>query len=304
MHLTRCLLLLCLLWLCLLGALPAVATASETASPGEAAEAGSALPTVPGYTEVQRLASPHATQAAAADATRLYAISNTTVATYDRTTGKLLATASAEGTEHLNSGFLHDGKLYAAHSNYPELPHESDIRVFDPDTNSLRVHHVFPDPPGSLVWCLRRDGHWWCCFAWYGDDNARSVLIEYADDRFTTEVRRLHFPPEVVADFDGMSASGGIWDGDTILASHHHYPVLYRLRVPADREATMLELVETLACPFPGQGIAVDPAAAGGLVGIDRPARAIVVATPVTPPCCEATPRSRRSLLLEGPQTP
>ena len=133
MHLTRCLLLLCLLWLCLLGALPAVATASETASPGEAAEAGSALPTVPGYTEVQRLASPHATQAAAADATRLYAISNTTVATYDRTTGKLLATASAEGTEHLNSGFLHDGKLYAAHSNYPELPHESDIRVFDPD---------------------------------------------------------------------------------------------------------------------------------------------------------------------------
>ena len=71
-----------------------------------------------------------------------------------------------------------------------------------------------------------------------------------------------------------------------------------------DREATRLDLVETLACPFPGQGIAVDPAAAGGLVGIDRPARAIVVATPVTPPCCEATPRSRRSLLLQGPQTP
>ncbi len=305
MPLTRALLILCLLT-----APASITAASETtAAEGrqvaatQAAPSGSALPTLPGYTEVRRLPSPHATQAAAADATRLFAISNTTVATYDRETGQLLATATAAGTEHLNSGFFHEGKLYAAHSNYPELPHASDIRVFDPETNTLSVHHVFPDPPGSLVWCLHHDGHWWCCFAWYGDDNARSMLIEYADDGFDTETRRLTFPADVIADFDGMSASGGVFDGDTILASHHHFPVLYRLRIPDDPEATSLELSETLACPFPGQGIATDPATPGGLVGIDRPARSIVIAEPVTPPCCKATPSSRRGLILQSLET-
>jgi hypothetical protein len=77
-----------------------------------------------------------------------------------------------------------------------------------------------------------------------------------------------------VADWDGMSASGGIWDGDTLLVSHHHFPVLYRLAPPAD--GGELRLVESLDCPFPGQGIAADPA--GGLVGIDRPHRRIVFA--------------------------
>ena len=257
-----------------------------------------------GWIASRQIVTPYATQAAAADGHFLYAISSTTVAKFARSSGHLLATATTPTTKHLNSGYLHDGKLYCGHSNYPNTPHESDIRVFDPRTNSLSVYHTFANPPGSLVWCIRKDGRWWCCFAHYGQENHRTVLIEYTEGGLTGEARRFLFPQELIADFDGMSASGGIWDGDTILASHHHYPVLYRLRVPADREATMLELVETLACPFPGQGIAVDPAAAGGLVGIDRPARAIVVATPVTPPCCEATPRSRRSLLLEGPQTP
>lgn len=278
--------------------------AASPASTTPTSATGSALPTVPGYTERQRLASPHATQAAAADAKRLFAISNTTIATYDRENGELLATATADGTEHLNSGFFHEGKLYAAHSNYPELPHASDIRVFDPETNTLQVHHVFPEPPGSLVWVLHHDGHWWCCFAWYGDDNARSMLIEYADNTFETEKRRLTFPAEVIADFDGMSASGGVFDGDTILASHHHFPVLYRLRIPDDPQATSLELIETLACPFPGQGIASDPATPGGLVGIDRPTRSIVTADPVTPPCCKATPGGRRGLLLQSLEAP
>ncbi len=288
----------------LLCSLPLVPPLAAGAEGSQVAAATSQLQTVPGYSETSRLPSPHATQAAAADEAHLYAISNTTVATYDRQTGELLATASADGTEHLNSGFLHNGKIYAAHSNYPATPHESDIRVFDPATNTLAVHHVFPEPPGSLVWCVRHNDRWWCCFAWYGDDNAQSVLIEYADDTFTSETRRLFFPAEVIADFDGMSASGGVWDGVTTLASHHHYPVLYRLRIPDAPEATALELVETLSCPFPGQGIAADPATPGSLVGIDREARSIVVAKRVTPPCCEPAPRTRRALILRGQAGP
>jgi hypothetical protein len=73
-----------------------------------------------------------------------------------------------------------------------------------------------------------------------------------------------------------MSASGGIWEGDTLLVTHHHYKVLYRLRLPKDGKE--LELVEALECPFPGQGIAADPKT-GGLVGIDRNAKKVIFAT-------------------------
>lgn len=74
-----------------------------------------------------------------------------------------------------------------------------------------------------------------------------------------------------------MSASGGIFSGCELLVSHHHFPVLYRLRVPAT--GSTLEFVEALACPFPGQGFAIDPVT-GGLVGIDRPHRRVVFAVP------------------------
>lgn len=239
--------------------------------------ATSSLPRVSGWTTSRLLASPHATQAAAADATSMYAISSTTVARYDRSTGKLLATATTPETKHLNSGFMHEGKVWCAHSNYPAVPHESDIRVYDPAAGTLAVYHVFRDPPGSLVWCVVRDGCWWCCFAQYGDDNASTVLVEYEPGGFDRERRRLRFPAAVVADWDGMSGSGGIWDGDSLLVSHHHFRVLYRMRLP--QAGDTLELVEALHCPFPGQGFAADPAT-GGLIGIDRDRRAVVFAVP------------------------
>jgi len=241
-----------------------------------------------GWTTNRRLATPYATQAAAADADHLYAVSSTTVARFDRQTGRLLETATSPTAKHLNSGFWHAGQLFLAHSNYPAKPHASDIRVYTPGNDTLQVHHVFPDPPGSLVWCIRRDGNWWCCFAHYGEDNHRTCLVEYADGDLTREHRRFLFPADVVADFDGMSASGGIWDGETLLASHHHFPVLYRLALPGPNAPPgRLTLVEVLHCPFPGQGFAIDPvptAAGVGtlpfLVGIDRPSRVVVVAAP------------------------
>jgi hypothetical protein len=234
----------------------------------------------PGWTTASLLASPFATQAAVADAQYVYAISNTVIAQYDRTNGRLVRKGSSPDAKHLNSGFLHEGRIYAAHSNYPAVPHESDIRVFDPAEGNLTVFHTFDEPPGSLVWCLRRGGNWWCCFAHYGADNARTVLIEYADGGFAREHRRLTFPVEVVADWDGMSGSGGIWDGDTLLVSHHHEPVLYRLTVPVGGRELVLESAHV--SPFPGQGFARDPAT-GGLVGIDRFNSRIVFAMPDAP---------------------
>ncbi len=280
-------------WLCIRAFLvmgAAIGIVSLAAAPTQAAESGlrrTTLVPLNGWTTSRRLATPHATQAAVADADHLYAISSTVVASFDRRTGRLLDTASSPTAQHLNSGFFHDGRMYLAHSNYPATPHASDIRVYSPGQDSLQLYHTFPEPPGSLVWCIRRQGNWWCCFAHYGDDNRQTCLVEYADGGLDRELRRFSFPAEVIADFDGMSASGGIWEGDTLLASHHHFPVLYRLRLPGPADPPdRLVLVETLHCPFPGQGFAIDPdrpAAAGqppGLIGIDRPGRAVVLAEP------------------------
>lgn len=231
------------------------------------------FPLEPGWKAVNTIPSVHATQAAAADANHVYAISNTTVAQHDRVSGKLLQSGTTPDTKHLNSGFLLDGKIYCAHSNYPKTPHESDIRVFDPRTGKLSVFHAFREPPGSIVWCVVRDGRWWCCFAHYGEENVKTVLVEY-DDGFR-ERRRFTFPKEVVADWDKMSASGGIWDGDSLLVTHHHFRVIYRLTLP--KSGTELKFVEALGSPFPGQGIATDPKT-GGLVGIDRTKKQIILA--------------------------
>jgi hypothetical protein len=254
----------------------AAALAAWSGFPAGVAET-TTLQRSPGWTTRSLLASPYATQAAAADDRRVYAISSTAVVSYDRRTGRLLATATAPGTEHLNSGFVHDGRLYCAHSNYPATPPASDIRVLDADTGRLEVWHRFDDPPGSLVWCVVRDGAWWCCFAGYGPENGRTVLVEYAAGGLDRERRRFRFPEVVIADWDGMSASGGIFSGADLLVSHHHAPVLYRLRVPTAGET--LAFVEALTCPFPGQGFAADPVT-GGLVGIDRPHRRVVFAVP------------------------
>ena len=237
------------------------------------AGAESKLTLKPGWKAAGELKSEHATQAAAATETRVYAVSNSAVAEYDRATGKLLAMSEGKA-EHLNSAFVKDGKVYCAHSNYPKKPETSEIRVYDPATRKLTVFHEFQEPPGSLVWNVHDGKHWWCCFAHYGADNAKTVLIRYADG--FQEEQRWTFPKAVVDDWDRMSASGGIWDGDTLLVSHHHDKVLYRLKVPKDGKE--LELVEALACPFPGQGIAADPKT-GGLVGISRDAKKVVFAT-------------------------
>src|SRR5204862_1365759 len=130
------------------------------------------------YVKTAEMPSPLANQAAAADDKFVYVVDDGVIGKYDRATGKELGRSVGKAT-HLNSGFLHDGKLYAAHSNFPKKPHQSDIRVLDPRTMELTVFHTFTDPPGSLTWAVRRGEHWWCHFAHYGKDNPKAVLLRY-----------------------------------------------------------------------------------------------------------------------------
>jgi hypothetical protein len=217
-------------------------------------------------------ASDFATQAAAADQKHVYAISDHAVVKYDRASGKELAKSSGEA-HHLNSGFLLQGKLYCAHSNYPRQPHQSDIRVLDPASMELTIFHTFKNPPGSLTWAVRKDDHWWCHFAHYGKDNAQSVLVKYADG--WKEAARWSYPAELIADWGTYSLSGGLWLDDHLLVTGHDKRLIYKLALP--KEGKVIEVVGIVRSPFAGQGLAIDPSN-GGLIGIDRARKQVIFA--------------------------
>src|SRR3954467_8171235 len=107
-------------------------TSALNACSGQAAE-----PTAPrSWSATGTLAADEAYQAAAADEKFVYAITNSQVAKYDRQSKQRIATSTGEA-KHLNSGFLQSGKLYCAHSNYPEISERSEIKVLDLETMKL-----------------------------------------------------------------------------------------------------------------------------------------------------------------------
>jgi hypothetical protein len=225
------------------------------------------------YLESARLPAAEAVQAAAADEHHVYAIDNRRVARYDRATGERLAESRGEAF-HLNSGFLWQGKLYCAHSNYPRTPAESVIKRLNLETMELADFYDFGDRYGSLTWVVRHEGSWWCNFAHYGADNAKTVLVRF-DDQWQ-EQARYTWPRKVIDDLGTYSLSGGLWLDGKLLATGHDRPKIYRLKLP--EQGTVLELIDTVAAPFLGQGIAYDTLT-GGLVGINRAKRLVIFAT-------------------------
>ena len=215
-----------------------------------------------------------ANQAAAADAEFVYAITNDRIAKYERNTGRRVATSTGEA-RHLNSGFFWEGKLYSTHSNYPRKPERSEIKVLDTQTMQLSTFKNFGEYGGSLTWAVRDDRYWWCHFAHYGKTNTGSFLVKF--DLEWQEQRRWLDPPDLMASVNGMSLSGGVWHQGALLVTDHDHRYLYVLEVPS--EGTVLRYVAKQPSPFPGQGIALDPKT-GGLVGIDRKAKAVVFAEP------------------------
>lgn len=225
------------------------------------------------------ISSPYAFQAAAANEQHVFAVSNTHVAVHDRFSGELLAISQGEAT-HLNSAFLHEGRLFCAHSNYPQQPEQSEIRVFDLQTKRLEVFHDFGPSLGSLTWSVYHDGAWWCHFAFYGSENHRSYLARF--DSNWQETGRWTFPRQVLSELGQYSLSGGIWLHHELLVTGHDEPVVYRLKLP--ESGNELVYLGTDDTQIPGQGISYDDTT-GGLVGIDRSQRKILfVAPPRTRP--------------------
>jgi hypothetical protein len=216
------------------------------------------------WREAGTVTAPEANQAAAADERFVYAIDNARIVKYDRKTGKRVAVSTGPAY-HLNSGFLFEGRLCCAHSNYPNTPESSQIMVLDPEIMRLSLFKDFGNYGGSLTWVVRHDGHWWCNFARYGKDNAETFLVKFHAD--WREAGRWTYPPELVKQLGNYSLSGGVWREGHLLVTGHDARALYRLRLP--EKGTVLKLIDTQKAPFGGQGIAHDPVT-GGLVGIRR----------------------------------
>src|SRR4051812_17153600 len=213
-----------------------------------------------------------ANQAAIADARFVYAIDSTVIAKYDRATGAKMATSTGDA-KHLNSGAWFGERIICAHSNFPRKPEQSQVRLLDPETMQITILKDLGAGHGSLTWVVREGENWWCTFAHYGADQAKTSLVKY--DAGWRELAAWTYPPEVISRMGKMSISGGLWRDGVIFATGHDALEIYRLRLP--KEGSVLELIDILKSPFPGQGIALDRKT-GGLVGIDRTKRAVIFA--------------------------
>lgn len=235
--------------------------------------------------ELRRYPAPEARQGVAVDADHLYAISNSTIAKYDKRSGKRLAIWEGDKRRfpHLNSCTvieLDSAQLVCASSNFPAVPHRSSVELFDPGT--LRHVRSVPLGPGrgSLTWIERHQDAWWATFANYDGkggepprDHRHTVLVRFDDEWRQTQ--SWTFPPSVLERFAPMSSSGGGWgpDGRLYVTGHDH-PELYVLELPA--AGAVLEHVGTISVPIEGQAIDWDEAEPGELYGISRKERAIV----------------------------
>lgn len=224
------------------------------------------------WQKVKAFAAPEAIQAAVADGQFVYAIASRQIAKYDRQTGERIALSTGDA-EHLNSGFMWQGKLLCAHSNYPQRPERSEIKVLDPQSMKLSTFHDFGSYGGSLVWVIRHEDHWWCNFARYGQENAETFLAKFNSE--WEELGRWTYPDSVIRHLGTYSLSGGLWLGEELLVTGHDKQELYRLVLPST--GNVLKFISREEVPFTGQGLAVDPSL-GGLVGISRAERKVIFA--------------------------
>ncbi len=131
-------------------------------------------------TLLEKRAVVEADQAVAADGGHFYAIDDRAIAKYEKATGRLAG--KWEGPKdgpiiHLDSGAVIEGKLYAAHSNYPQEPMTSSVEVWDVATMEHVDSHSLGIQLGSLTWLDRApDGVWWGTFANYNRVFGRSPL--------------------------------------------------------------------------------------------------------------------------------
>jgi hypothetical protein len=210
-----------------------------------------------------------ANQGVAVDRDHFYAVDNTSITRHDRSTGRPERQfAGAEGGPliHMDSGAVHRGRLYAAHSNYDASPMESSIEIFDARSMQHVGSHSLGIDRGSLTWIDRHDGSWWAGFANYDVvpdgqtepyGETENTQIVRMDDRF--QVTAAYTIPKTILDrFKPMSNSGGSWGPDGRLwLTGHDLDEAYVMELP--HAGSELRWIATVRLPgVEGQGIQWD----------------------------------------------
>jgi acyl transferase domain-containing protein len=229
--------------------------------------------------EQHRFPAAEAHQGVAVDATHFYAITNTAIGKYMKATGEKVGGWQAHPDshfKHLNAGLILDGKLWCAHSNYPAMPMQSSVEIWDPATMqhllSIDLSHI----DGSLTWVDRRGGVWFACFAQYAKtgDPAQTRIVTFDADWKRRDTFR--FPPEAIVKFGKNSSSGGSFGpGDFLFITGHDAQELYLLTPPTAGEAFAWH--GALAITAHGQAFAWDRSDPGTLYSIDRKSREVIV---------------------------
>ncbi len=223
---------------------------------------------------------PEANQGVGVDAKHFYAVDNRAIGKYDKATGKLVKKwqgPKGGPVKHLDSAMVMDGKIYAAHSNWPEWPMTSSLEIYDAETMEHVGTHSFGIQWGSLTWVDWHDNHWWMTFANYDrligpnktpyGHKANTLMVKLTRD--FRLVQSWTLPKAILDKFEDMSNSGGSWGPDGYLYLTGHDPAeLYRMRLP--KAGSILELVDVIPMNIRGQGIAWDRSQPGVIYGIIR----------------------------------
>jgi len=234
--------------------------------------------------ETARYPAVEAGQGAAADADHFYAIVNTVIGKYEKSSGELVARwMSPRGgpIRHLNSCYAEGTQLYCANSNFPEVPMASSLEVLNTGTmQHARSYSLGVLEEGSLTWYDRLGDGWIAGFAHYDEDGGLSFkdhsfasIIRYDDQWRRTGGWMI--PESVIARMQPHAASGGALGPDGLLyLTGHDRPEMYVLAAP--QMGPKLVHIATIAIEVEGQAFAFDKSTQQRVVyGISRPNREV-----------------------------
>ncbi|MBB5033997.1 3-keto-disaccharide hydrolase [Prosthecobacter vanneervenii] len=231
------------------------------------------------HEELKRFKAEEAHQGVAVDDTHFYAITNSAIGKYRKDNGERVGGWQEEKgghLKHLNAGVVLDGRLYSAHSNYPEMPMKSSVEVWDPKTMQHLESIDLTTAHGSLTWVDRRDGVWYACFAQYAKtgDPAKTKVVTF--DAQWKKLGELRFPRPLVLKFGKNSSSGGSFGPQGhLFITGHDAQELYVLDLPA--QGDVLGWQTAIPISAHGQAFAWDRSQEGVLYSIDRKTHEVIV---------------------------
>lgn len=234
--------------------------------------------------ESARFPAAEANQGVAVDDEHFYAITNRQIGKYRKSDGSRVDGWKDEKDGpfiHLNAGYVKDGKLVCAHSNFPGVPMFSSVEIWDTKTMKHVASHSFGIGSGSLTWTTEKDGVRYACFADYagksgnpGKGPAYTQLIRYDDQWRATG--GWGFPKELVKKFGQSSSSGGAFGpGGFLYITGHDEKEIYVLDFPEG--GSTLRWIATIPVPLEGQAFAFDPTDENLVYGIVRKTKEVVV---------------------------